>query len=196
MSPRHRALGVLHAIGNVRRAATLAALAVAVMSIAILAAPRGAFGAVDTFDAGSEGLLLALQNDVRATAGSTGLREDPELRRVARWRSEDMAGRHFFSHTVAGTTRNVFWYLQHAYGYCFTLAGENIGTVTWPGASEDEATRWVFGQFMASEGHRENILGASWDSVGVGAYRSAGDTYTWTVVFAHACSAGSGDTGR
>ena len=83
-----------------------------------------------------------------------------------------MAKRDYFSHTIKGTSHNVFWYMQHEYGYCFKLAGENIGTVTWAGASEEDATKWVFDQFMNSSGHRENIMGKAWDVVAVGAYKT------------------------
>ena len=91
-----------------------------------------------------------------------------------------MAERDYFSHTVKGTTHNVFWYMQHEYGYCFKLAGENIGTVDLAGATEAEATSWIFDQFMNSAGHRANILGKAWDVVAVGAYRTTGDTFVWT----------------
>ena len=68
-----------------------------------------------------------------------------------------MVERDYFSHTIKGTDRhNVFWYMQHEYDYCFKLAGENIGTVTWEGASEEDVTNWVFDAFMDSDGHREH----------------------------------------
>ena len=51
-----------------------------------------------------------------------------------------MVERDYFSHTIKGTDHNVFWYMQHEYGYCFKVAGENIGTVKWEGASEEDAT--------------------------------------------------------
>ena len=78
--------------------------------------------------------------------------------------------------------------MEHEYGYCFTVAGENIGTVTWKGATEADATKWVFDQFMDSPGHRANILGNAWDAVAVGAYKTTGDTFMWTVLFASRCS--------
>ena len=85
-----------------------------------------------------------------------------------------MIERDYFSHTIKGTDHNVFWYMQHEYGYCFKVAGENIGTVTWNGASEEDATNWVFDAFMKSEGHRANIMGKAWDVVAVGAYKRPG----------------------
>jgi hypothetical protein len=102
-----------------------------------------------------------------------------------------MAQRDYFSHTIpsSGTDHNVFWYMQHKYDYCFKVAGENIGQATWPGASEEDVTAYVFDLFMGSSGHRANIMGKSWDVVAVGAYRTTGDHYVWTVLFADKCAA-------
>ena len=116
----------------------------------------------------SESQLISLQNEARASAGMKSLKLDTALRKVARWRSKDMIQRDYFSHTIKGTSRNVFWYLQHTYDYCFKVAGENIGTVTWKGASVEDATNWVFDAFMNSSGHRANIMGKAWDVVAVG----------------------------
>ena len=171
------------------RLTLLLAVALVGTSIGILAVPRGAFGwDTNTFSSGSETMLISLQNEARASGGRKALKQDLALRRIARWRSKDMIERDYFSHTIKGTSRNVFWYMEHRYDYCFKLAGENIGTVKWPGASEEDATKWVFEQFMGSDGHRKNIMGKAWDVVGVGAYKASGDTFMWTVVFADRCS--------
>ncbi len=60
--------------------------------------------------------------------------------------------------------------------------------MTWPGASVEDATNWVFNAFMDSSGHRDNIMGKAWDVVAVGAYKGSGDTFMWTVLFADKCS--------
>ena len=83
-----------------------------------------------------------------------------------------MAQRDYFGHTIKGTDRKVFWYLQYKYDYCFKVAGENLGTVTWEGASAEEVSAWVFDRWMNSAGHRATILGEAWDSIGIGAYRA------------------------
>ena len=99
-----------------------------------------------------------------------------------------MVDRDYFSHTIKGTSHNVFWYMQYEFNYCFELGGENIGTVVWPGASEADATAWIFDQFMNSTGHRANIMGKTWDVVAVGAYKTTGDKFMWTALFANSCS--------
>jgi uncharacterized protein YkwD len=182
------ALRLLAPVTDPRRLALLVVLSLLATSLGILALPRGAFGwDTNTFSSGSETQLISLQNQARASGGRKALKQDLALRKIARWRSEDMADRNYFSHTIKGTSRNVFWYMEHKYDYCFKLAGENIGTVTWPGASEDDATKWVFEQFMNSSGHRKNIMGSAWDVVGVGAFKTSGDTFLWTVIFADRC---------
>lgn len=157
--------------------------------------PQAALGwDVNSFSAGSEKQLISLQNQARASAGRQALKLDTDLRTIARWRSKDMVDRDYFSHTIPGpgADRNVFWYMQNKYDYCFKVAGENIGQATWPGASESDVTAYIFGLFMDSEGHRSNILGKAWDVVAVGAYRTTGDRYVWTVLFADRCGGGGG----
>ena len=48
---------------------------------------------------------------------------------------------------------------------------------------------------MDSSGHRKNILGKSWEVIGVGAYKGADGKKMWTVLFADKCgsSAAEGD---
>jgi uncharacterized protein YkwD len=170
------------------RVALLLAIGLAATALGLLAVPRYALGwGAGGFSAGSETALVALQNEARQARGLPPLAVDPDLREVARWRARDMADRGYFAHEIDGTGRRVFWSLEHEFGYCFELAGENIGTVTWPGASDADATRWVFDRFMASSGHRANIEGVGWDAVAVGAYRSTPGTVVWTVLFATRC---------
>jgi uncharacterized protein YkwD len=176
--------------GATRRVAVAVALAVTLSSSAgLFLAPAVRAWDVDSFSSGSESQLITLQNQARASGGLKALKLDTALRTIARWRSKDMAQRDYFSHTIpsSGTDHNVFWYMQHEYDYCFKVAGENIGQATWPGASEADVTAYVFDLFMDSSGHRANIMGQSWDVVAVGAYRTNGDHYVWTVLFADKC---------
>jgi uncharacterized protein YkwD len=175
-----------------RRAAVALALAVALSSSAGLSlAPVVRGWDENTISSESESQLIALQNQARASGGLRTLKLDTALRTIARWRTKDMVERDYFSHTIpsSGTDHNVFWYMQHEYNYCFNVAGENIGQVTWPGASEADVTSYVFDLFMGSSGHRANIMGKSWDVVAAGAYRATGDHYVWTVLFADKCGA-------
>ena len=183
------ARNVLPLIAGPRRLAATVALAFAVTAVGLLAAPPSVFAwDPDTYSGASESQLISLQNQARASAGLKSLKASSALRTIARWRSKDMAERDYFSHTIKGTSHNVFWYMQHEYGYCFKLAGENIGTLSWEGATVEDATNWIFEQFMNSAGHRANILGEAWDVVAVGAYKTTGDKFLWTAIFADSCS--------
>ncbi len=168
------------------------ALAIGLSAGGLLIAPTPVLGwDPGAFSKASEDQLVALQNQARASAGLRTLKPDPTLQAAARWRAKDMAQRDYFGHTIKGTDRKVFWYLQYKYDYCFKVAGENLGTVTWEGASAEEVSAWAFDAWMNSAGHRAAILGEAWDSIGVGAYRAEDGRYVWAVLFADRCGSGS-----
>ena len=53
------------------------------------------------------------------------------------------------------------------------------------------ATARINSAFLGSSGHRANILGKSYDVIGVGAYQSASGKKMWTVLFADRCGSTS-----
>lgn len=175
-----------------RRIALAVAFLFATTSMVTLAVPStaAAWGSGE-FSSGSEADLVALTNRSRANAGLKSLKVDSRLRDVARWRSKDMIQRDYFSHDIPGYGK-VFDKL-HAIGYCYHVAGENIGWNTNPDA---EATAVIHGMFMDSAGHRANILGKDYDVIGVGAYKGPSGKKMWTVLFADKCgSTGGGGSG-
>ena len=175
-------------LAGARRFTALLAVVFGITAVGLLAVPAPTLAwSPGSYSSTSETQLNTLQNQARASAGLKALKVDTALRTIARWRSKDMIDRDYFSHTIKGTSHNVFYYMTNKYSYCYKTAGENIGTVQWPGASVDQVTTWVFNQFMKSSGHRANILGKAWDAVGVGAYQGPDGTYMWTVIFADKC---------
>src|SRR6476469_10521329 len=151
-----------------RRVAGLLAVAFAVSSLGLLAVPRPADAwSAGSFSSTSEKQLVSLTNRSRAAAGLRALKIDSTLTSVARWRSKDMIVRNYFSHNIPPSGNMVFSVLDSK-GYCYSLAGENIG---WNNYPDDVATATVQRQFMNSSGHRANILGKAWDVIGVGAYK-------------------------
>src|SRR4051794_32787106 len=176
-----------------RRLAFLVALAFAVTSIGILAAPRPAAAwSAGQFSSSSEKLLVSLTNRSRASAGLKALRVDSTLTSIARWRSKDMITRGYFSHNIPPSGYNVFHVLDQKH-YCYVVAGENIG---WNNYPDDLATAAVHKSFMNSSGHRSNILGKRWDVIGIGAYKGPTGKKMWTVIFADKCgSKSSGSSG-
>lgn len=163
----------------------LLAVLVGLGSVAGLARPDGAL-AWDggAFSSTSERQLVTLTNRSRANAGLRALRVDRTLTAVARWRSKDMTQRDYFSHDIPGYG-SVFRRLD-AKGYCYRIAGENIGWNTYP---DGDATAAIHSMFMDSSGHRRNVLGRRWDVIGVGAYKGADGKKMWTVLFADRCGA-------
>ena len=175
-------------LADPRRLALMTLAAFVLTSVGLLATPRSAFAwDVNSFSSASESKLVSLTNQSRAAAGLKALKVDSKLTSIARSRSKDMIVRNYFSHTILGTNYNVFHLLDKA-GYCYRIAGENIG---WNNYPDDVATTTVHRQFMNSAGHRANILGKSWDVIGVGAYKGPTGKKMWTVIFADKCGSTS-----
>jgi uncharacterized protein YkwD len=165
------------------RSPLLLVAVLAASSVVALASPRTvAAWSSGTFSSASERELVSLTNRSRASAGRRALRIDSTLTAVARWRSKDMIDRDYFSHSIPGYG-SVFKKLDSK-GYCYRVAGENIGWNTYP---DDEATAAIHQMFMDSAGHRENILGKAWEVIGVGAYKGSDGKKMWTVLFADKC---------
>lgn len=167
-----------------RRLPAMLAVAFAITTVGLFAAPRTTLAwDINSFSSTSEAQLVSLTNQARAAAGLRALKVDSTLTSVARWRSKDMIVRDYFSHTILGTSYQVFHVLDQK-GYCYSLAGENIG---WNTYDDAVATAQIQRQFMDSPGHRANILGKTWDAIGVGAYKGPDGKKMWTVLFADRC---------
>ena len=127
-----------------------------VATIVSLAVPAATLAwSPNTFSSASEQELLALTNQARASAGLRALRWDSTLASIARWRSKDMIDRDYFSHDIPGCGQASSTSSSDR-GYCYKIAGENIGWNTYP---DDVATAAIQQMFMDSSGHRANILG-------------------------------------
>jgi uncharacterized protein YkwD len=170
--------------GPARRLALLFLLAVVCASVGAVAspAPVAAWDPGDS-DAASEGLLTELTNGSRADDSLAALDVDGDLVALARWRSEDMAVRDYFSHDIPGGTK-VFDELSDR-GYCYVVAGENIGWLSGPDGGAEER---IHEMFLDSPKHRALILGKAWDAIGIGSYKRADGRHYWTVLFADTCS--------
>ena len=160
----------------------VAALALATMLALLLPVTAFAWGP-NAFSSSSEQQLFQLTNQARAAAGRKALHWDSRLASFARARAKDMIVRNYFAHQIPPDGHTVFDVMSNA-GYCFNLAGENIG---WNNYPEDQATSEIQAMFMNSPDHRQNILGPAWDVVGIGAYQGPDGKKMWAVVFADKC---------
>ncbi len=161
-------------------------------SVLALAAPASTLAwSEGSASSSSERELVVLTNQSRAAAGLKALKVDSTLTSIARWRSKDMIVRDYFSHDIPGYGK-VFKKLDSV-GYCYKVAGENIG---WNNYPDDTATAQIHQMFMGSSGHRANILGKTWDVIGVGSYKGADGKKVWTVLFADKCGSTAAATPR
>ncbi len=151
------------------------AIGLAASCLVIAAALAAGTTPVSGFDiAPAEAKLWQLLNGARVNNGLAPLIQHSTLVSLARWRSQDMVDRDYFSHTVLGTGYEVYhWYDTNNLNWA--MGGENIG---WNnGYSDADSPVKVHEGFMGSPGHRANILGASWTHGGVGA--GWADDITW-----------------
>jgi len=163
----------------------IAGVAVAIAAALVLALSGSAMAwTAGTFSVADEQLLFALTNQDRASAGLNALVDDSYLHSEARWRAKDMADRDYFSHAIPPDGRMVFDYMQDD-GYCFRVAGENIGLTTY---DDSDATTSLEQAFMGSPEHRDNILG-TWAHMSVGAYQAPDGRKLYSVLFSIPCGA-------
>jgi uncharacterized protein YkwD len=119
----------------------------------------------------AETTLWQLLNGDRVNNGLAPLTKHSTLVSLARWRSKDMVDRDYFDHVIKGTSYQVYhWYdLNHL---AWSAGGENIGYNN--GYSDSDSPIKINEGFMASAGHRANILNSAWTHGGVGAYGKDG----------------------
>lgn len=115
--------------------------------------------------------IVRLVNEIRVKNGLNELKEDWELSRVARYKSQDMKDNKYFSHTspVYGSP----FEMMKNFGLTYRTAAENIAK----GQSTPQA---VVNSWMNSSGHRANILNSSFKKIGVGYVKSGN---YWTQMF-------------
>ncbi len=124
-------------------------------------------GTVSSF----ESEVIRLVNEARRQNGLPALTANWELSRVARYKSQDMRDKGYFSHN-SPTYGTPFQMIQ-SFGLSYRSAGENI-------AYGQRSAQAVFDTWMNSSGHRANILNASYTQIGVG-YVAQGNY--WTQMF-------------
>ncbi|MGI8830533.1 MAG: CAP domain-containing protein, partial [Candidatus Limnocylindria bacterium] len=114
----------------------------------------------------AEATLWQLMNGARTNNGMAPVQQHGTLVSLARWRSQDMLNKDYFSHTIVGCGCLVYAYYD-SNGVAYSWAGENIG---WNSGLEDSYSPVrVHERFMASPGHRANVLDSRFTHGGVGA---------------------------
>ena len=123
---------------------------------------------------GPEADVVALTNAERARQGLGALTVDARLARAAQAHTEDMVRRAFFAHESPDGTQ--VWDRAQSAGYAYRKVAENI-------AAGQRTPEYVVRGWLASPGHRANILDGALTQIGVG--RVLGGEYGvyWTQVF-------------
>jgi len=116
-------------------------------------------------------------NTVRAARGLAPLALSQDLLPVARWHSQDQAGRMTLSHTDS-QGRNAGQRLD-ASRVAWLRYGENVGFVK----GFSDVTKTVVDAWIASPGHAANLLDPSLKETAVGVAQSPDGTYFLTQVF-------------
>lgn len=116
--------------------------------------------------------VVRLVNAERAAYGLPALSLRADLCRYARVKSQDMHDSGYFSHTSPNYGSP--FDMMRSFGITYSHAGENIAM----GYSTPEA---VVSAWMHSEGHRANILSASYTELGVGYVADGGYWTQWFV---------------
>ncbi|HCC07060.1 MAG TPA: hypothetical protein DEP72_02680 [Clostridiales bacterium] len=118
--------------------------------------------------------VVRLVNVERSKQGLILLKENWQLSRVARYKSQDMINKNYFSHT--SPTYGSPFNMMESFGIKFSAAGENI-------AYGQNSPQAVMVAWMNSPGHRANILSPAYTQIGVGLAKKSNGTCYWTQHF-------------
>jgi len=118
--------------------------------------------------------VIRLVNAERTSRGLPALTKNWQLSRVARYKSQDMILKGYFSHN--SPTYGSPFDMMESFGLKFSSAAENI-------AYGQRTPAEVVKAWMNSPGHRANILSNSYTQTGVGAAKKADGTLYWTQMF-------------
>lgn len=121
-----------------------------------------------------ENKVINLVNVERAKAGLQPLRANWQVSRVARYKSQDMINKGYFSHT--SPTYGSPFTMMESFGVKFSAAGENI-------AMGQPTPESVMNGWMNSPGHRSNILNPTYTELGVGLAKDSTGKCYWTQMF-------------
>ncbi len=121
-----------------------------------------------------ENEVIRLVNVQRSKAGLQSLTQNWQLSRVARYKSQDMIDKGYFSHT--SPTYGSPFRMMESFGIRYSAAGENI-------AMGQRSPAEVMNAWMNSPGHRNNIMSPSFTQIGVGLAKDRNGRMYWTQMF-------------
>jgi len=116
------------------------------------------FPKTDFFAAINSQNLVNLINQARTAQNLSALNVSSKLNEAAGLKAQDMITNNYFDHTSPSGVSPWYWFSQA--GYSFVWAGENL-------ALHFTDTNAVFDAWMASPGHRDNILSPNFREIGM-----------------------------
>lgn len=146
-------------LGHLLQVSTRICAGLGVLAVLAALAPAAQAGSATTMTR-SERSLVSAVNEVRRANGLRPLNVDGALLRVARSHSTAMIRTDVFTHGAMGARLAA----SGARGPNF---GENLA---W-GVGAYASARYIVAQWLASPGHRANLLRPGWTRVGIGAVR-------------------------
>lgn len=165
---------LLHRSSQVR-SILVRSLLVVLLALAAIGVQGGVSPAAAA-EPGVETQLLSLTNAARARAGLPALQSSSTLVSVARTWSGSMAAKNALAHNPRLASQVSGW----------SLLGENVGM----GGSAAQ----VQSLFMASSGHRANILNPKFNRVGIGVVKGSGGMLWFTIDFIQKAGVSSAST--
>ncbi|MBA3778910.1 MAG: CAP domain-containing protein [Chloroflexi bacterium] len=138
-----------------------------------------AAAATDLTRAGAEAEVVRLLNQQRAAAGKVALRVDGRLTTIARYRSTDMATKHYFSHEQPDG--RYAWDMLTPAGILWYSASENIAWNEKPTLRESAAGTGT--QWRNSPPHYATTIDADLNYIGVGVTTDDAGRRLWTAVY-------------
>lgn len=118
--------------------------------------------------------VVKIVNSERSKRGLMPLKQNWELSRVARYKSQDMINKNYFAHE-SPTYGSPFRMIE-TFGIHFSAAAENI-------AKGQKTPSEVMNSWMNSTGHKNNILSPSYTEIGVGVAKDSNGNFCWTQMF-------------
>ncbi len=112
----------------------------------------------EVFFEGTEEDIIFLANEERKKQGLETLAKNEKLMQSALQKALDMKNNHYFDHVSPDGIQP--WFFAEKVGYKYSTMGENLAEGFFSAQSVHQA-------WMNSPGHRENILSASFEEIGV-----------------------------
>lgn len=135
--------------------------------------------------------IISLTNQERASKGIGVLKESALLDSAATFKGEDMFAQDYWAHFAPDGTSP--WYFFKKVGYKYSWAGENL-------ARDFATSTGVVAGWMASQGHRDNMLNPSFTEIGISVQNGTLQGEQTTLVVEHLATpvegtnSGSGST--